>query len=133
MRQDARLAERSLLEFLNRFGPVGLEESRHRPIGKYLAVGLTSRAVVGFILSVDDPLHRRAALWAWLSKPAVNGHAGAKCRHLFRECTGRFLPQTVDPLKQSFLDGAEKVVGFRLGEFLRHAQRRHSGAVQDLI
>jgi hypothetical protein len=47
-----------LRHFVKRLGPVCLQQSGERAIGEQLAAGLARRAVVHFVLRVNDPLDR---------------------------------------------------------------------------
>jgi len=50
-----------LFQLLQRFWPIILEQPRKRPIREQFAAGLAFRAVIRFVLRVDNALNRRAA------------------------------------------------------------------------
>src|SRR5437879_4645577 len=64
----------ALLELLERARPVGLHQARESPVGQELPLRLAARAVVRFILRIDDSLDGSAAVRAGLAEPAVDGH-----------------------------------------------------------
>src|SRR5687767_3444132 len=68
----------SLFELVERPGPVFLQQTGERSIGKQTSSRLTRHAVVRFIRGIDDPLHWRAAHGARLAVAAVHGHSFAK-------------------------------------------------------
>jgi len=102
----------SLLPLLHRPRPVIFEQARERPIREQLATGLTSGAVVRFILGVHNALDGRAADWAWLAKPSVGCHTIAEGGHLLRKAVGRVTPQVVEPVLQCRACGRKQACNF---------------------
>ncbi len=47
----------ALFQFFDRLGPIIFEETRQRPVGQELAIGLTGGAIVGLVTGIDDALH----------------------------------------------------------------------------
>src|SRR5258708_2786447 len=90
----------ALLQFLNGSGPIVFEQPGKRPVGEQFAVGLAARAIVGFILRIDDPLNGGAAYETWQAVPTVNGHSLPKSRDLFWKTFTRFPPVPVCPVEQ---------------------------------
>src|SRR6185503_11504730 len=72
-------------ELVDRARPALLQQPRQRAVGEDPSAGLAARAVVGFILRVDDALNRRAADRAGLAVAPVHRHLLAEGGHLFRE------------------------------------------------
>ena len=82
------------------FRPVALEKPRQRSVGEELPAGLASRAVVAFVVGVDNPLHRRTADRAWLFEASVDRHRFAERRHLFWEPPAGLSTQSINPFQQ---------------------------------
>src|SRR5579872_1485221 len=87
-----------LLEVVDRFRPVVLQEPRERPVGEELPAGLAPRAVVALVFRIDDPLHRRAANGAGQLEAPVHGHGRMERGHLRRKSTAGFGAELVGPL-----------------------------------
>src|SRR5258705_7539749 len=66
------------LERVDRSGPALVQQPRERAVGQDDAARLAARAVVAFVLGVNDALHRRSAHRAGLSESAVRGHFRSK-------------------------------------------------------
>src|SRR5262249_28117423 len=99
-----------LLELLEGLRPVATQELRQRAVREELPTRLARRAVVGFVLGVDDPLDRRAAVGARLPVSAVHGHALAERRDLLRKRPLGVSAEALDPLAE---DGARRPVEAR--------------------
>ena len=63
-----------LLEFVEGPGPIVFEQTGQRTVGQQPAVRLAGGAVVGLVVGVGDPLHRRAASRARFVELAVDRH-----------------------------------------------------------
>src|SRR5215203_3981939 len=95
------------LQLLHRSRPVVAQESGQRPIRQQPPVGLASRTVVGLVVPVANPLHRRAAVGARLPVAAVHRHPIVEGGHLLREALARLAAQPARPLDER---GARRVV-----------------------
>ena len=93
------------LEIVEMAGPIIFQQPRKRSIGEDFSLGLAARAIVGFMIGVSDPLHRRAAEGTRFAKPAVNGHPGTKRRDFLRNPIAGFRSQTVDPFQEHLSRG----------------------------
>src|SRR5262245_16251175 len=96
----------ALLQLLQRLGPVAPKELREGAVGEELAAGLALRAVVRFVVGVDDPLHRRPAVGARLPVTAMDRHPFAEGRDLLREGAPGVGDEPVAPLLQRLARGA---------------------------
>ncbi len=92
-------------QFLQGTRPITFQEPGECPICKQLAPRLALRAVVGFTLGVDDPLHRRAALGTGLALATVNRHPFPKRSDTLRESIPDLHTQPLDPLPEHTLSG----------------------------
>src|SRR5206468_1990301 len=88
-------------ELVDRARPALVQEPRQCAIGEDDAAGLAARAVVAFVLGIDDALHRHAADRTWLAEAAVDGHLRPKCRDSLRECAAGLHAQTLDPFAEN--------------------------------
>ncbi len=80
--------------------PVILQQARQRAIREYPTTGLALCAVVGFVILVANPLHRRLAYRTGFGKLAMYGHVGAKSRHFARKFVPGLDPKSVTPIRQ---------------------------------
>src|SRR5262249_36144807 len=87
----------TLLEGVDGTGPVVVEQTRQRAVGEQLPTGLTARAVVGLVLGVHDPLHRRATGRTRLAIATVHRHPGPERGHTLGKVAARLRADTVDP------------------------------------
>ena len=65
--EGARLESFLPIEAVHGFGPVFLEQARQRTVGEQPAARLAGGAVVGFVVDVANPLHRRTTHGARLA------------------------------------------------------------------
>src|SRR5258708_8826654 len=89
-----------LFQLFQRARPIVLEQLGQGTIREQLSTGLASRAVVGFVLGVHNPLNRRAANRAGLSEFAVHRHFLSKCGDMLGKFVAGLLAQSLCPLEQ---------------------------------
>src|SRR3954462_1108857 len=95
-------------QLVDRSRPILFQQSRQRAIGEQLAIGLTTRAVVGLVVGVADPLHRSSTDGTRLPELSVNGHLFAKRSHFRREVISGLLAQSLGPLDEYLLRRLEQ-------------------------
>src|SRR5207247_1584933 len=122
-----------LLQFLERLRPVASEQLREGAIGQELSAGLASRAVIGFVLRVDDPLNDRAADRAGLAVAAVNGHPLAEGRDFFGKASACLRHELPAPFLERLARGAVEPFDLICREAARPFRRREARAMQDLV
>ena len=88
-----------LQQLVDILGPAVMQQPRQRSVGEDLAAGLAARAVVRFVLGVDDALYRCAADRAWLAVAPVHGHRVVERGDLFRERVARVVAQHTADLR----------------------------------
>src|SRR5262245_53841827 len=110
-------ARPALLELLEAFRPILLEQPRQRAVGEQAALGLAGRAVVRLVVGVDDALYRRAAHRARHAELAVDGHLGPERRHLVGEAVADLVAHALGPQVQRVdaraVEARDLVVGDR--------------------
>ena len=94
MRESATLEG---FEFVEGAGPIFAQEAGEAAVGKDLAAGLASGAVVGLVVSVADALDFFSAAGAGVVKLAVDGEFGAECGDAFGEGFVGFPGEAVGP------------------------------------
>src|SRR5581483_10513431 len=109
----------ALFEFVERFWPIALEQSRQAAIGEKLSTGLTARAIVRFVIGIADALHGLPATRTGLPEASVYGHLFPKRRHTLREMIGRSGPKTIDPRPQRRLRRFKETNPLFIGQSLR--------------
>src|SRR5690606_16041343 len=95
-----------LLQFVQVLGPIVLQEQRERTVGQQLPTRLAGGAVVGLVVGIDDPLHRRATPRTGLLELAVDGHVRPEGSHLLRPPLPHFGTKPIAPFHQGLLDGS---------------------------
>ncbi len=116
-------------------GPIVLQQPRHRAVSQHLAAGLAARAVVGLVLGIPDPLHRRAARPARLAVLAVNREVGPEGRDVARagELRRELLPQRLNPVSQRRLRGLVERRDLVVREPAGPLQRRQARRAEELV
>src|SRR5262249_10544590 len=79
--------------------PVLFKKSRHRAICQQSAFGLASRAVVAFVVRIDNALNRRTADGTWFAITAMHSHLRTECRDFGWELGCNLSLQSVDPFR----------------------------------
>src|SRR5262249_15029552 len=98
-----------------------------RAVGEQLAAGLARRAIVGFVLGIDDALDRRSAVRAGLAEAAVHGHALPERGDLLRERRARLGREPGRPRLEGLLRRSPEPLRFLLREPGRQLDRREPG------
>src|SRR5690606_15323177 len=99
-----------LPQLVQRPRPVSLEDAGKGAIRQQLTVRLAARAVIGLVLGIDDPLHRRAARRTGQVVAAVDGHAWPEGRHLLRQIVARLTLESLAPFGQDLPRRPEKTL-----------------------
>src|SRR6266850_2868096 len=118
---------------LQRAWPVVFEKARKRSVGQDTSARLATRAIVAFVLGVDDPLDRGAAHRTRLPEASVDGHRVMKRRDLLRKRPLQLPSQLINPDDQR---RARRVVQPRdlVGtQRLRQLQRGETCRVKNLV
>src|SRR5690348_13140591 len=89
------------IEIVKRARPTRLEQARQRAVGQYRATCLAVGAVIGFIVGIDDALHRSPAVRARFAEAAVHGHLRPERRDAFREVFARLVSQAFGPFREN--------------------------------
>src|SRR5581483_3182645 len=121
------------LELVERARPVLMEQARERAIGEQPSRGLAGRTVVGFVVSVADPLNRRAADRTGRAIATMNRHRGSKGRHVFGESVAGLGAQPRDPFAECVAGRLVEAFDFPLAELAGHRDRRETRAKQNLV
>src|SRR5207249_4175194 len=100
-----------------------LEEPRQGAVREELAARLAARAVVAFVLGVDDALHGGVAYGTGLAVAPVDRHAVAKGSDFLRETLAGFGAQDVRPAAKRRARRLEEPPRFLGGERARELQR----------
>src|SRR5690349_11140713 len=132
-RDRASLPPPQLFQLLGRFRPIFLQKQRQASVRQQTAASLASRAIVGFIINVANPLDLGAADRTGPSELSVNGHFRAKGGDLFRKLVPGLLTQQRDPMGERLLHGQVQPLNLIAGEFLRQSYWRNPGGVEDLV
>src|SRR5947209_9567354 len=121
------------LELLDGARPILLEQARKRTVGEQPAARLAGRAIVRFVLGVDDALDGRAAHRTGLAVAAVNGHVLAERGYLLGEAALRVVTQALDPFLEDLTRGCEQQLDVCLGHRVGQLHGRDLRPVQDLV
>src|SRR4029079_10409145 len=122
-----------LLPFFNGPRPIVLEQPRQRAIGEQLAAGLATWAVVALVFSMHDPLDRRAANGARLSKTPVNCHFRTKCSHLLWKLFGCLGGQSLGPATQHVPNSVVECRDLLIRQATCERDGRQPGGEENLI
>src|SRR5258708_194672 len=109
--------------------PIVLEQLGQGAIREQLPARLASRAVVGFVFGVHNPLNRRAANRARLSEFAVHRHFLSKCGDLLWKFVAGFLAQSLRPFEQRLASGVVEPNLLLLAELKGKLDRREFRAM----
>jgi len=106
-------------QFVQIARPVILKQPRERPIREDTALGLTTRAIVGLVISVADSLPRCGTDRATLAMTAMHSHLGIECSNLLREVVACLKAKPIDPFPEHYLGSVEQPPDVVLCELLR--------------
>src|SRR6266545_3475913 len=132
-RIERRASPLPLLQFFQALRPVAFEELREGTVGEELAAGLADGAVIRFILGVDDPLDRRAAVRAGLAVAAVHRHSLAEGGDLLRERLAGLHDEVRTPLLERFARRMVELLDLSFRHLLREPGRGETCAVEDFV
>ena len=85
---------------LERSMPVVFQEPGKRAIREHAATGLAARAVVAFVLCVDDALDGGIADGTGFLETAMDGHLVTKRGDLFGEAAFQLATKMIDPYEE---------------------------------
>src|SRR5436190_23033429 len=122
-----------LLELVDRFGPILLEQARQRAVGEQAAVRLAARTVVRLVVGIADSLHLGLANGAWLAVLAVHGHLVVKRRDLAREVAMRLLAQSVEPCREHLARNREQARRLLGGQTASQCHARQAPSIDNLV
>src|SRR5258706_9916675 len=122
-----------LLQLVQTPWPVVFEQTRQGTIRQQLAAGLAFRAVISFVVGVDDALHRRAAHWTGFAVFAVHRHLVAKRRDALGKIFAGLFAQTLDPFAETIFRRLEERFNLAFAQLLGLLHRRQSCAVENFV
>src|SRR6185437_15837380 len=101
--QDSPAMQR--FQLLQRARPVGPQQTREAAIGEHFATGLTSRAVIRFVIRVPNAQHRLAANRTRKLVTPMHRHFGTERSDLFGELLRGFLAKALHPASKRLMRG----------------------------
>src|SRR5436190_7066261 len=122
-----------LFQLVDRARKRFLQQARQRAVGEDPAAGLATRAVVGLILGVDDPLHRGAADRAGLAVPAVDRHLLVKRGDFRRESGSGPRIEPLGPFDKNFPGRVIELLDLERLHLSGQCERRKARTMQDFV